>query len=249
MAFTSSWPVMSLMTSSAVSGSLEHVVVESLVARLAVRIDPGDQEHRVSLVDQPAHHRVRRLHVEHVVLVQPRRDDQQRPARDLGGGRRVLDQLHQLVLVDHLARRDREVAAYLEGAHVGHADLQAAVLRSRSDQKLRTPSTRLLALAALGGRDDLRVAEREVAGRHRVEELAGEEAQLARRVLVQAGRAVGQRQRGLGGRLPGAAHGVEHRALLPGRAAEAPVAARWRAPLPFTGLPTAWRSSSPLMPR
>ena len=65
--------------------------------------------------------------VEDVVLVDPGRDDHQRPLVDLPGHRLVLDQLHQVGLEHHLARRGGDVLAELEGALVGHRDAQLAV--------------------------------------------------------------------------------------------------------------------------
>ena len=50
-------------------------------------------------------------HLEHVELVDPRRHDEQRAAPDVGRRRRILDELHQLVLIDDLARRRRYVFA------------------------------------------------------------------------------------------------------------------------------------------
>jgi hypothetical protein len=50
-------------------------------------------------------------HLEHVELVDPRRHDEQRAAPDVGRRRRILDELHQLVLIDDLARRRRDVFA------------------------------------------------------------------------------------------------------------------------------------------
>ena len=43
------------------------------------------------------------------------------------GARLVLDQLHQVVLEDHLAGRGGDVLADLEGLGVGHLDAQLAV--------------------------------------------------------------------------------------------------------------------------
>ena len=66
------------------------------------------------------------VEIEDVELVDPGRHDQQRPLQHRLGRRRVLDELHQIVLEDHLAGRDREVAADLELRRVGLADLQVA---------------------------------------------------------------------------------------------------------------------------
>src|SRR3546814_6607859 len=65
-----------------------------------VGIDPGDHEDRVALLDGPADEGVLRPQVEDVILVDPRRDDQQRALVDLLGRGRVLDELHEVVLVE-----------------------------------------------------------------------------------------------------------------------------------------------------
>ena len=98
-----------------------HVVVKILVREVLARVDPGDHEHRQALVDAPFDQAVFRLQVEHVELVDPGRHDQQRPPVDLLGAGRVLDQLHQLVLEDHLAGRGGDVPADLERVRIGHA--------------------------------------------------------------------------------------------------------------------------------
>ena len=78
-----------------------HVVLEALFRVRLGRIDPGDHEDAVPALEHVAHQAVLRPHVEDVVLVDP-------PAREkralaLGLGQRlVLDELHQVVLVDHL---------------------------------------------------------------------------------------------------------------------------------------------------
>ena len=104
-----------------------HVVLEALLRERLVRIGPGDDEDGVPLVDGVLDEAVLRLQVQDVELVDPGRHDQERAFVDLLGCRRILDELHQLVLVDHLAGRGRDVLADLEGGLVGHADLQAAI--------------------------------------------------------------------------------------------------------------------------
>ena len=108
-----------------------HVVFEGLGAELLVRIDPGDHEHGDALVDAPFDEGFLRLEIEDVELVDPRRHDQQRRAQHVFGRRRILDQLHQLVLEDHLARRRRHVDADLEIGRIGLADAQRCRVRPR----------------------------------------------------------------------------------------------------------------------
>src|SRR3546814_11979123 len=89
--------------------------------------------HRVALRDRPADEGVLRPQVKDVVLVDPRRDDQQRPLGDIVGRRRVLDELHEVVLVDHLARRKGDVLAEREGVAV--VNLYPAEALAREEER------------------------------------------------------------------------------------------------------------------
>ncbi len=87
-----------------------------------------------------AHHAVLRLQVEEVVFVDPRRQDEQRDPVDRLTLWLVLDELDQFVAVDHLARREGEVAPRCEGLGVHHAQpalLEVAHQISRSLHKAR----------------------------------------------------------------------------------------------------------------
>ena len=75
------------------------------VIHRGVRVLPGHHEHGEALLGQVLHHAVLRLEVEDVELVDPGRHDQERPLEHGVRGRGVLDQLHQVVAEDDLARR------------------------------------------------------------------------------------------------------------------------------------------------
>jgi hypothetical protein len=97
-----------------------------------------------------------RLQVEDVVLVDARRHHHQRTLRHLRGARRILDELDEIVLEHHGARRDREVAAHLEGRLVGLADATALDVAKQVRQPARQALTagleRLLERLGVGGR-------------------------------------------------------------------------------------------------
>ena len=93
-------------------------------------------------------------------------------------GRRVLDQLHQLVLEDHLAGSRGDVLADLEGRGVGHGDLQAAATLLQVLQEMAKAVQQVLAVAVAGLLEHGRIAEREVARRQRRGHLAGVEIDL-----------------------------------------------------------------------
>ena len=104
-----------------------HVILEAFLGEPFVRVDPGNHEHGVTLLDRPADERVPRPQIENIELVDPGRDDQQRPPLHGLGGRRILQQLDQVILVDDLARRRGNILADLERRHVGHRDRQPAL--------------------------------------------------------------------------------------------------------------------------
>ena len=94
------------------------VGVEVEVPLLDVRVAPRDREDLLSLLDEPLDHAAAGREVEHVVLVDRRRGEQQRHLAHLLGLRRVLDELEDLGAQHDRARRDREVLADRELARV-----------------------------------------------------------------------------------------------------------------------------------
>ena len=104
-----------------------HVVFEPGAGELLVGVDPGDDEDRMSAIDGPLDEGVLLAQIEDIELVDPGRDDQERPLEDLLRGGRILDELDQLVLKDHLAGREGDVDADFEGLVVGHLDVEPAL--------------------------------------------------------------------------------------------------------------------------
>ena len=60
-----------------------HVMLEALLRMPLVRVDPRDAEHRQALRDRPADEAFLRVEIEHVVLVDPGRHDQERSLQHL----------------------------------------------------------------------------------------------------------------------------------------------------------------------
>ena len=106
---------------------LAHVILEAFLGEPLVRVDPGNHENRVALLDRPADERVPRPQIEDIELVDPGRDDQQRPPLHGLGGWRILQQLDQIILVDDLAGGRGDILADLECRHVGHRDREPAL--------------------------------------------------------------------------------------------------------------------------
>src|SRR5208337_772135 len=164
--------------------ALLHVVLEIQLGERLVRIDPGDHEHRVAVADAVADPAVIRAQVEDVELVDPRRYDQQWALEHRIGERLVLDELHHVVLVDDLAGRDADVAAEVEGGVVHHLDRQLALAALEVGEQVVQAAQQVLAAGFRGLAQDLRIGEQEVARAHRVDELAGVEVDLLRRLRI-----------------------------------------------------------------
>ena len=199
---------------------LEHrrgIRVEVEMALLRVGIAPGDHEHLLALPHQPLGHAPARSEVEHVVLVDRRRREQERHLAHLVGLRRVLDQLE-----DHGAQHDRaggerEVLADRELARVdgrGQAREVAQEVPRTLDQVQAALVDALL--------DDGRVRPGEVARGERVEHVAGREAGLALVAPVELGVGDQPVDRLADGQV-GLQHAPEQPAGLPRRVGEAPV--------------------------
>ena len=165
--------------------ALLHVVGEGLLAERLVGIDPRNHEHGDALVDAPLDVRLLRTEIENVKLVDPRRHDQQRRAQHGCRRRLILDELHQLVLVDHLARRDRHVAADLEVGR-GLADAQRAASGLHVLGEHRHAARQIVGVRRHGLAQHFRVGQDEVRRRQRVGDLLDVELRLLARVVVDA---------------------------------------------------------------
>ncbi len=148
---------------------------------LRADVAPGHHEHRVAAVDRVADERVLRLQVEDVVLVDARRDHHQRPFRHFCRARRVLDQLDEVVLVDHLARGHGDIAAELERSLVGLADAAFA----RIGEQVRHAASECLALGLERGAQRRRIRRREIHRAHGVDPLPRGEARAFLRLRIE----------------------------------------------------------------
>ena len=201
-----------------------HVVVEPLLGQARVGVHPGHHEHGVALLHRPAHEGVLGPEVEDVELVDPGREDEERALQHRFRRRRVLDELHQVVLEDDLARRHRDVLADAELGVVRHPDAEPALAALQVVQQVRKALEQVLAAGLGGAPQHLRVGQEEVGRAHRVDELAGVEVHLLRRLLVHAvdvGRHVLEEP---GGQEIGLPDEVEHLVLAPRLVLEAAVA-------------------------
>jgi hypothetical protein len=100
---------------------LEHrlrVGVEVEMALRSVGVAPRDREHLLLLAEQPFHEAPPGRDVEDVVLVDPRRNEQQRHLVHPLGRRPVLDQLEYVGPQHHRAGRYRKISAHLELRHI-----------------------------------------------------------------------------------------------------------------------------------
>ena len=224
MALARRAPVIRSMASSAASGTLGHVVLERLVGEPGIRVDPGDDEHGVALLDRPAHEGVLRREVQDIELVDPGRDDQQRHLVDGLRRRVVLDELHEVVAQHDLAGRDGDIAADLEGGHVGLRDAQLPLSGLQVAEQVLEAAQQVLAIAVHRFAEDPGVGGGEIGRRHRIDELARVEGNLVGVVPVGA---LGFRQAAeqeARGQQIGLLDEVENEVLSPGGVLEAAVA-------------------------
>ena len=206
----------------------------------------------MSLLDEPAHHRVLRLEIEDVVLVEPRRHDEQRPARDALRRGRVLDELHQVVLPDDLAGRDGEIHADFEGRLVRHADSQPSARGIDVVQQVERAAHEARAAGRDGLAQHCRIRPREVDGTHRREHLACVEARLSAFRVGESRAALASREQRARRGVVALSQGVEVRMLAPGRIGEGAIgrARGHRRPRRARAvLPSVWRSGPITRPR
>ena len=152
------------------------------MALFGVGVAPGDHEDLLALVDEPFDHAAAGGEVEHVVLVDRRRREQQRHLADLLGLRRVLDQLEHVGAQHDRARGEREVLADRELGGVDGGGKTREVAREATGPLDEVGAPLVDALL-----DHARVRPREVARRERVEHVARGEAGLALVAPVELG--------------------------------------------------------------
>ena len=154
---------------------------------MGVGIDPGDAEHGQALIDAPFDEGFFRRQIEHVKLVDPRRHDQQRALEHRFGRRRVLDELHQLVLEDHLAGRDREIASDLEHRGVGLADFQVAAAGFDILGEHVHAADQIVGVRGKGFAQQFRIGQDEIRRRQRIGDLPHVELGLLLGVRIEIG--------------------------------------------------------------
>ncbi len=166
-------------------GTLAQVIVEPFACQLLIRVHPGDDEYGIALFRQPFDERALGLEVEDIIFVDPGGYEQQRNLMHFFGGGLILNQLHQVVLVNHRTRCRRDILAQLERFLIRHRDAQLALAFFQVPQQVRQAVDDIVAVAFQRRAHHFWVGEHEIAGRHRVDELAGEEMQLAAGMRIQ----------------------------------------------------------------
>src|SRR5215207_812939 len=212
---------------------LQHVVFEAPLGEARIRVNPGDHKNRVSLRDRPTDERISRTQVEDVELVNPRRHDEERHAPDLVGEWAVLDELHHLVLENHLAEGRSNGLANPEGIKVAHGDGQGSPARVDVSEKVGEAVEQVPAAALKRGLQHLGVGRDEVRRSDRVDKLARVEIHLTSRLFVEAVDAARGREDGLGRDDIALLDVVEDSDLTPGRVSKAgiggPISELWSA--------------------
>src|SRR6476659_11432138 len=116
--------------------SLEHIIFKAFFGEPLIGIHPGDCEERVALIDRPFYEGILRLQIENIKLVDPRRHDEQGQPSDFLRRWLVLDQLHELVLVDDFSWSRCDVFAEAESLHVSHRDRKPTIAAFQIDEKI-----------------------------------------------------------------------------------------------------------------
>jgi hypothetical protein len=104
-----------------------HVALEGFRRQFCIGINPGDDKHGESPIDAPLDEGVLRREIENVKFIDPGRDDQQGAFEHRRRCRLVLDELNEIVLKNHFARRNRQVAAESELAQIGLPNLKVTL--------------------------------------------------------------------------------------------------------------------------
>ena len=90
------------------------------MSQFLIRIYPGNDKYRMSLVNQPFNQGILRLKIKHVVFIDPGRNDQEGLTKSLLGRPIVLKQLEQVVLKNHFAGSKRNIPAQFKCLIVRH---------------------------------------------------------------------------------------------------------------------------------
>src|SRR5581483_5121382 len=112
-------------------------------------------------------------------FVDPRRHDKKRPAPDLRRGRRILNELHHLVLKDDLARCGGDVFADAKGVWRRHGDGEAALAAFEVADQIGKTVQEIVAAAFDRRFQVLGVGRDEIRWRDRIDELPRIELGLA----------------------------------------------------------------------
>ena len=171
-------PVARSIASSAERTPSLQVIVERQGRVAFVRVDPGDHEDGVAALDRPADERIVRPQIEDIELVDPGRNDQERFAVDRLGARLVLNELHHRGLADDRPGAGGDVAAHLEGVHVGLSGAQPVL---RVPDVFREPTQSAHQAFAPGlphFAQHHRIGQREVGRREGVHDLTPDEVEL-----------------------------------------------------------------------
>ena len=164
-------------------GPVHEVVVHRQAGEGGVRVAVADREHGVPVLHRPLDQAASGREIHDVVLVDPWGTRQQRGCVDLVGLGQVLQQLHDLIAVDDLARRGRHVLADPEGAGV---DLTrpATVVEDVVDT-VACAGHHALTAGVERPLERRRIGQEKVRRRQRVDEQVDCESRLRARRLVQ----------------------------------------------------------------
>ena len=193
-----------------------HIIFELSQGVALGRIDPGKTENRKALRDQIADKGILFPQIQNVKFVDPGRNNQQGNLPHRRSRGRILDQLHQIVLMHDLARCCGDVLADFEGLVIAHLNLGHAVAAFQIGQKVFQPFDQIFALSFGCCAQDFGIGQPEIIGRGGVQKQTRVKFDLLRLLgvdmrgffLHKTARFVRRRQIRL-------THEIEHPVLLP----------------------------------
>ena len=115
--------------------------------------------------DSPADETFFRIEIENVEFIDPGRDNQQGPFEDAFGRGRILDQLEQIIAINHLAGGCRHILPDFEFAVVGLAQFQTAIARLYILRQHFHAAHEIIAVLLDGFADQFRIGDNKIGRR------------------------------------------------------------------------------------
>src|SRR5262249_36582101 len=154
---------------------------------------------------------------EHIELVDPGRNDDERSPLDLNGRGGVLDQLHQLILEDDLPRCGGYVLPETKCLQIGHCDSKLSATAFEVIEQICQASEKILATGLDRGLQYLRISREKISRGHGSHELSYIEVHFVCCFRMETIDAINRRQNCLSGKQVALLDIVEENVFGPSR--------------------------------